>query len=357
MPGVARGGAPVAAMPFPARLPEECAMRRAIGPVAIVLALVTGIVLAETRRVAFMSAVVRDSDPPAGINTGVIRRFYAAVNELLATGDDAAFTAAVDAELIEHPARAGVSPNRDGFVRALIALRAIAPNLQLVALDVVAQGDRVVARVAVEGGEGAKFLGRPLAADRLWGAVDLFRIEADRVVEHWSASTETALLEPLATLTVPTADPTHRVVTLERWTYAPDTSERRSTDWSSLLIFVDEGTLTITIDGLESSAARPVQGGRIGTAPNWGAPPFGTPQTLRPGDALLAPDATTFTASNSGGRLRRGTDHPCATVATDRTHFRRNQRRFPSGAGRWDDRGAPGGRRHDRDRARHAHGR
>jgi predicted ester cyclase len=275
-------------------------MRGAIVPLAVVLALVSGVVLAETRRVVLVPAVTLDGDPAAGTNEGVIRRFYAAVNELLATGQEGPLDEVVDAELVEHPAPPGVTPDRTGFVRALRALRATAPTSRLTVLDVVAQGDRVAARVAIAGAEGAAFLGRPLEGDRLWGGVDVFRVAAGRVVEHWRGAMDAALLEPLFTVTIPVAYTVRQVVTFERWTFAPDALEIQGTDWGMLVLFVDTGALTVGLSGEGGEAARLAPGARGGsTAGAWVVTGDGD-RRLGAGDALVIPTLTRVTLRNDG---------------------------------------------------------
>jgi predicted ester cyclase len=276
-------------------------MRHAIVPLAIVLALVSGVVLAETRRVVLVPAVVFDADALVPFNDGVVRRFYAAVNAVLATNDGAALDGILAADMVAHSARPGVTPDRAGLIRSLRILRAIAPGLRLTVLEILVQGDRAAARVGVEGGADAAFLGHPVAAERLWGAVDVFRVEAGRIVEYWSDLTEGSTLEPLLSVTLPVADAMRQVVTLARWTYPPGASETRTTDWGSLVISVDAGTLTVNLEGGEIDAVHALPWERTGPAGGERPVSEGVALTLERGDAVVVPMHTRFAARNDGG--------------------------------------------------------
>ena len=52
------------------------------------------------------------------------RRFYAAVDDVLRTGDTALLADIAAPAIVEHPARAGAAPGRDGLAHALLSLRA-----------------------------------------------------------------------------------------------------------------------------------------------------------------------------------------------------------------------------------------
>jgi predicted ester cyclase len=274
-------------------------MRRAIFPLALVLALVTGAVLHATRVVVLAPAVALDGDPEARAHAALIRRFYVAVNEVLATGNTVQLDDILDADLVDHAVGPVMPPGRDGFVRSLRSLHEVAPKLQLKVLDVVVQDDRVAARLRVDGGEGAAFLGLPIAPDRLWGAVDVFRVAAGRIAERWGGPAGLASFAPLLTLEVPIEQPTYGTVTLERWTYAPRTSETRATDLGFVVLLVDAGTLTVEVtsgaDGADS-----VAGGKKGTAGDGRAPTPGPPKFLKAGDAVVIPQGGRIAVRNDG---------------------------------------------------------
>jgi predicted SnoaL-like aldol condensation-catalyzing enzyme len=275
-------------------------MRRAVVPLALVLALVSGVVLAEARLVVLAPIVDRDADPRIHANDALIRRFYAMVDDALASGEVTSLSGIIGQDFVDHAPRPGVTPDRAGFVRSVQSLHLVDPALRLTVHEVLAQGDRVAVRIGIIGGEDGTFLGQPIGKGRLWNAVEMFRIEEGRIVEHWGEAATLALFEPLLGVTVPVGRPTRLALTLERWTYAPDAGETRATDLGFLVVLVDAGTLTITLDTNPNGAAwlTPRGGGGVASDGRPVAP--GETATLAPGDAIVVPKGERFAVRNNG---------------------------------------------------------
>jgi predicted ester cyclase len=281
-------------------------MRRLLVPAALVLALLTGAVLAATRLVALSPAVALDAAPQTGASAAVVRRFYAAVNATLATGDDAPLASLLAPDFVDHAPQPGASSDPAGLLGAVATLRAVAPGLRLAVRDLVAQGDRVAVRVEAEGGAGAAFLGSPVEPEQLWGTNDLFRVAGGQVVERWGDPTGLASFTPLAAVAVPVDRPSLKAVTLERWTYAPGAAKDRVTDTDFLVLLSEAGQATVRLEARVAGAAA-VAGGKRGTAGQGGAPTVGTGRVLDPGDVLVIPYGWRFTLANEGGTRR-----PCS---------------------------------------------
>jgi mannose-6-phosphate isomerase-like protein (cupin superfamily) len=272
-------------------------MRRALVPLALVLALLTGAALDATRLVVLAPAVALDAEPSAGADAAVVRRFYAAVNTALATGDSGELASLLAPEFVDDAPRPGATPDRAGLLGSVAALHAVAPSLSLTVLDVTAQGDRVAVRVGTAGGAGAAFLGLPLAADRLWGAFEAYRVAGGQVTARWGDPTGLAAFAPLAAVAVPVDRMTRKAVTLERWTYAPGAAETRVTDGGFVVLLVDAGRLTVRLEGA-APGAEMVAGGNLAMAGKGLVP--GTDQALDRGDALAIPYGWRFAVANEG---------------------------------------------------------
>lgn len=275
-------------------------MRRAVVPLALVLALVSGVVLAEARLVLMAPIVADSADPRVHDNNALIRRFYAAVNEALERGDIDPVARLVDPAFVDHAPRPGATADRAGFLQAMASLHAVAPQLRLAVLDLLAQGDRVAARVAPAGGDGASFLGWPLPAGGLWGDVDMFRVEGGQVAEHWGASAMPASFASLLATTVPVERPTRKAVTLERWIYAPDAGETWVTGLGFLVVLVDAGTLTIEVDARSGGGVRQISHGRVDAASDDRPLAPGQATTLEPRDAVVIPQGNQIDLRNDG---------------------------------------------------------
>lgn len=119
-------------------------------------------------------------------NRAAVRRFYAALN----TGDPAEVTRRAeelaDPALTMHsPLAAGVT-GPEGLVRGMLTLRRAFPDLRLDVQDVIAEGDRVVARAVVTGTHEGEHMGVAATGRRFEiDEVAVFRFRDTRAVEIW----------------------------------------------------------------------------------------------------------------------------------------------------------------------------
>lgn len=151
-------------------------------PFALLLSIVTSLVLAGIW-VALVPTTGADGAAVAA-NDAVVRRFYAAVNETIHTGDVAALDAVVGDDYAGRATTSGTEQDRAGLARSLLALRVFAPYLALSPQTLVGQADRVVATVDVAGAAVGS-LGLAIPAEDLWGRVETFRVRAGRIRERW----------------------------------------------------------------------------------------------------------------------------------------------------------------------------
>jgi predicted ester cyclase len=271
-------------------------MRRSIVPLALVLALATGAALGQARGLLTPVAVSDDAGLAARVE--VVRRFYAAVNGALASGEVRDLDRVVAPDFVDHGDGSRNDSSRDDLLRYLASLRAAFPAVRLTPLDAIAQHDRVVARVEIDGAPEGIFLGIPLGADGIWGGIDIFRVEGDRVVERWSDRRDHRLLEPLAAVPIAVDGRTEQVVRLQRRTYAGGASSTETAVAGPAMLFVESGTPSFALDYrspkpavMFRSAAAGDPGGRIAVPP-------GETVTLSGGDALAVSPRTPYTVRN-----------------------------------------------------------
>lgn len=268
--------------------------------VACLLALATGISLMRLSGVSTPPAPARSSlVPDAVANTVLVRRFYAAVEVAVATGNAELLDALLAPAFVDHAVAPGQPPDRAGLAQELAALHAVVPTLRLGVTDLVAQDDEVMARVQVSGVNPAAFLGLPLPADwPMWSAVDLFRFAGGRIVERWGWPPPPALLQPLpaARLAEPDAPLAVHVV---RVTVAPGGIGAAPGTVAPTLLWVESGRPRVTLDAVYAVRADVTRA----TAQERS----GTPQPIVPestvdlgeGDLVRFED-TNFTVSNPG---------------------------------------------------------
>jgi predicted ester cyclase len=269
-------------------------MRRPIVPLVLVLAVATSLVLAG---IGFVVLAPPGSDAATGRaagNADAVRRFYDAVNGALLTGDVAPLDALLAADFVEHDARPGQSGDRAGLAGYLRALHRAAPKLVITGFDLVAQGDRVAARVRVEGAASAPAPGLPRVAGRVWGMLDLFRVRSGRITEHWGDDLGLAVAEPLLKVGVQVDPPAAKWVEVGRLTYPPGGADRRWTSGPTVLL-VESGSLTVAYDPTSPGAASLVPG----AAERREVEP-GEAFALGPGDALDLASGSLFEVRNGG---------------------------------------------------------
>ena len=117
-------------------------------------------------------------------NKAIVRRVY----EIVSTGDferaaEIVDQNAPDNELLPHDPPAKLI---DTFKETFSEAREGFPDLSITIEDVMAEGDRVAARVTMRGTHRGEFQGITPSGKRIEvRAIDMFRISNGKIVEHW----------------------------------------------------------------------------------------------------------------------------------------------------------------------------
>ncbi len=117
-------------------------------------------------------------------NKAIARRVY----EIISTGDFDRAEEIVDRDAPDNELRLGDPPAMliDTFKETFSEAREGFPDLTISIEDVMAEGDRVTARVTMRGTHRGKFQGIAPTGKRVEvRAIDMFRIEGGKIVEHW----------------------------------------------------------------------------------------------------------------------------------------------------------------------------
>jgi predicted SnoaL-like aldol condensation-catalyzing enzyme len=255
--------------------------------IGIIAMLLSGMALA-----LLASALLLPQPAPPGRvlpdGTEVVDRFYAAVNETIATGDPAPVQQVVAPHFVEEHPLPGVRPGRAGLEEYLLTLHRSVPGLRLVAQIIVAAADRVVTRVEMQVDQ----VSHPLSGvggveAAMWSSVEVFRVESGVVVERWGDTDGLLWRLPLATaqLDLPTSTP--RIVTLSRVSLVPNAQWIAPRAGPRLLV-VEEGELVVGGDATISDASAASPGSRQSVGKVW-----------------VAPASASFSTTNVGGDLAR----------------------------------------------------
>jgi len=124
-----------------------------------------------------------------------MRRLY----DLLSAGDVNGFADLLADEFIDHEELPGLEPTKEGVKAFFRMYIAAFPDLRLSAEDVLASGDKVVARVRVTGTQQATFMDIPATGKRIdVQLVDIIRFGDDGLAhEHWGVFDTMTMMQQL----------------------------------------------------------------------------------------------------------------------------------------------------------------
>ena len=117
-------------------------------------------------------------------NKAIARRVY----EIVSTGDFGRAEEIVDADAPDNELLPDDPPAKliDTFKETFAEAREGFPDLSITVEDVMAEGDRVAARVTMRGTHQGEFQGIAPTGKRVEvKAIDMFRISKSKIVEHW----------------------------------------------------------------------------------------------------------------------------------------------------------------------------
>jgi predicted ester cyclase len=136
-------------------------------------------------------------------HAGTMRQTYARIN----AGDIAGFGDLLSDEFAEHQGVAGFPATKDGTLDLFRTLLTAFPDMRMTVEDLIAGGDKTVARVRLTGTHHGEFMGvAPTAAHVDLELVDIMRFDgAGLVCEHWGVADMLTLMQQLGV--VPSGPP------------------------------------------------------------------------------------------------------------------------------------------------------
>ena len=122
--------------------------------------------------------------------------------DLLNTGDIDGFGELLADDFVEHEESPGLAPTKEGVKAFFDMYIAAFPNLRLDAQDVLASGDKVVARTRATGTHQGEFMGIPATGKSVdVQLIDILRFGDDGLVrEHWGVFDALAMMQQLGAI-------------------------------------------------------------------------------------------------------------------------------------------------------------
>jgi steroid delta-isomerase-like uncharacterized protein len=125
--------------------------------------------------------------------------------DLLSAGDIDGFGDLIADDFIEHEETPGLEPTKEGVKQFFHMYRAAFPDLQMEPEDVLASGDKVVARARATGTNQGEFMGMPATGKRVdVQLIDIIRFGDDGLArEHWGVFDALGMMQQLGAIPAP----------------------------------------------------------------------------------------------------------------------------------------------------------
>ena len=133
-------------------------------------------------------------------HTNSIRRLY----DLINAGDIDGFGRQIADDFVEREELPGIPPTKAGVLQYFRMLIAAFPDIRMDVEDVIASGDKAVARVRVTGTHKGPFLGVPATGKSAdVSLIDITRFGDDGLAcEHWGVVDNLSLMQQLGVIPV-----------------------------------------------------------------------------------------------------------------------------------------------------------
>jgi len=128
-------------------------------------------------------------------HAATVRRMY----ELINAHDIGGFSEHLADNFVEHEVTPGLEPTKEGVKKFFLMQLAAFPDMRMAVEDILASGDKVVARVRYTGTNKGDFMGIPATGKNVDAQlIDIFLFDSNgRVHEHWGVMDQMAMMQQL----------------------------------------------------------------------------------------------------------------------------------------------------------------
>ena len=133
-------------------------------------------------------------------NKAIARRGYEAINQ----NNLDALDEVVASDMTDHDPAPGQAPGLEGVKQYFSSLHAAFPDVQMDVEEMIAEADKVVARVSVSGTHRGEFMGISPTGNRVTiGGIDILRVADGKIVEHWGKFDDLGMMQQLGVIPEP----------------------------------------------------------------------------------------------------------------------------------------------------------
>jgi len=126
------------------------------------------------------------------------------MEEDISRGDEAVADQIIHPEFFDHTNPPGMQHGLDGHKAIVRLFRATFPDLEWRIDDLIAEGDKVVARTTMRGTQRGEFFGIPPCGKTVeMAGVHIMRIADGKIIEHWGSNDDLSMLLQLGATVAP----------------------------------------------------------------------------------------------------------------------------------------------------------
>jgi steroid delta-isomerase-like uncharacterized protein len=130
-------------------------------------------------------------------NKEKVQQIYEVINTNALDGLDALI--AVD--LVDHSPSPGTAPGLVGTKQTLSMYHAVFSDFRVTAEDMIADGDKVVVRLTMNGTNTGEFMGLPPTGKQVTlSGIEMFRLAGDKITERWAEFDMISLMQQLGVM-------------------------------------------------------------------------------------------------------------------------------------------------------------
>ncbi|HEX6385062.1 MAG TPA: ester cyclase, partial [Anaerolineae bacterium] len=109
------------------------------------------------------------------------------------------------ADAVEHEEFPGLEGSGPEVAKQFVAIiRSAFPDVRVQTQDMIAEGDKVVARVTLTGTHRGEFLGIPPTGKQVEvSTIDIIRVADGKMVEHWGVTDNLGMMQQLGVVPAP----------------------------------------------------------------------------------------------------------------------------------------------------------
>jgi steroid delta-isomerase-like uncharacterized protein len=134
-------------------------------------------------------------------NKAIARRGYEAINQ----NNLDALDEVVAPDITDHDPAPGQAPGLEGVKQWFSSVHTAFPDFRMNVEDMIAEGDKVVARVRLSGTHQGEFMGIDATGNRVTiTGIDILRVNADgKIVERWGNFDDLGMMQQLGVMEPP----------------------------------------------------------------------------------------------------------------------------------------------------------